>query len=176
MGSLDSNGVWIYSNDDQMVPHATYMNLGQQSVSDALGDLRSDLTFPTLPRATAYQGGQQAVTVGSFGNLGNPVSASITLPQSAVVQYTVYGLFGVGGGSVNDVGGLGVNFTGSYTEAPTTLARVLRGSNFPINGGAFVRTLIIPAGTLNAQVQGYCDNAAVRVRGVGLELVALRWN
>ena len=44
MGTLDPNGIWEYDNTDHVVPLATFMNLGQNSVSDAMADLRTDLT------------------------------------------------------------------------------------------------------------------------------------
>jgi hypothetical protein len=49
MGFIDSRGVYIYDNDDQVIPHSTYMNLGQQSISDALAQLKIDLTVPYTP-------------------------------------------------------------------------------------------------------------------------------
>lgn len=44
MGTLDANGVWEYDDNDHVVPLSAYMNLGMGSVSDALADLRTDLT------------------------------------------------------------------------------------------------------------------------------------
>lgn len=46
MGTIDANGVFQYDNTDHVVPLATFMNLGQQSVSDAMEDLRTDVTVP----------------------------------------------------------------------------------------------------------------------------------
>lgn len=57
MGSIDSNNVWIYDNDDNMIPHSTYMNLGQQSVSDALAAVRADLTPVSSNISLATSGG-----------------------------------------------------------------------------------------------------------------------
>lgn len=44
MGTIDANGVFIYDNTDHVVPLASFMNLGQQSVSEALAEMRADLT------------------------------------------------------------------------------------------------------------------------------------
>lgn len=44
MGAIDAQGVWIYDNSDHVVPISTYENLGQNSISAALLDLRNDLT------------------------------------------------------------------------------------------------------------------------------------
>lgn len=50
MGTLDSNGVWRYDNNDSVTPLATFMNLGQISISDALAELRADLVAQfTIP-------------------------------------------------------------------------------------------------------------------------------
>lgn len=49
MGTIDANGVYIYDNTDQMIPHATYSNLLANSVSDALETLRDDLTPVVIP-------------------------------------------------------------------------------------------------------------------------------
>lgn len=57
MGALDANGVWIYDDNDQVIPLATYENLGQISVSNALGDLRDDLTPTSTSIALATSGG-----------------------------------------------------------------------------------------------------------------------
>lgn len=44
MGSIDAQGVYQYDNTDQMIPFATYSNLLAGSVSDAIADVRTDLT------------------------------------------------------------------------------------------------------------------------------------
>lgn len=43
MGSLDANGIWIYDDNDHVIPISAYENLGQTSVSNALADFRDDV-------------------------------------------------------------------------------------------------------------------------------------
>lgn len=62
MGTIDANGVYIYDNTDQMIPLATFMNLGQNSVSNALADLRADLTPTTLSASLTTSGGTSGST------------------------------------------------------------------------------------------------------------------
>jgi hypothetical protein len=71
MGFIDSRGVYIYDNNDDMVPHSTYMNLGQQSISDALAQVRTDLTVPdtgwvTVVSAGGMTGNFQGRRIGSL--------------------------------------------------------------------------------------------------------------
>ena len=44
MGTLDSNGVYIYDTTDAVSPLHTLLNVGQQSVSDALGEVNGPKT------------------------------------------------------------------------------------------------------------------------------------
>jgi hypothetical protein len=44
MGSLDSNGIWHYDNNDHVTPLATFMNLLSTSVSNAFNAFRTELT------------------------------------------------------------------------------------------------------------------------------------
>lgn len=44
MGYFDTRGIWIYDTTDHVTPISPYMNLGQQSISDALAAQRTALT------------------------------------------------------------------------------------------------------------------------------------
>lgn len=46
MGTLDSNQIWRYDNDDQVTPLATFMNLLSTSVSNAIDVLSTSLQVP----------------------------------------------------------------------------------------------------------------------------------
>ena len=79
MGALDANGVWIYDDNDHVVPISAYENLGQQSISLALEDLRDDLTnVPNVSAITAASGYTSTATseVTSPGWIG--LSGAIT--------------------------------------------------------------------------------------------------
>lgn len=43
-GTLDSNGIWLYGEDDPASPVSDLLNLGMDSVSDAVGDAKARLT------------------------------------------------------------------------------------------------------------------------------------
>lgn len=62
IGALDANGVWIYGEDDPASPVSDLLNLGMDSVSDAVGDAKARLTaleasltaWTTITLAAAY--------------------------------------------------------------------------------------------------------------------------
>lgn len=56
-GALDANGVWQYGPDDPRVPFDDTLNLGQESVSTAIGSLKS--------RAAALEAANVLGAVGS---------------------------------------------------------------------------------------------------------------
>lgn len=52
MGALDSNGIYIYSDTDNVVPLATTLNLGMSSVSAAFDSLGGDARIKPVANAT----------------------------------------------------------------------------------------------------------------------------
>ena len=53
IGTLDANGVWIYGEDDPASPVSDLLNLGEDSVSDAVGDAKARLTALESSNAAA---------------------------------------------------------------------------------------------------------------------------
>lgn len=73
-GTLDTNGVWIYGEDDPASPFSDLLNLGMDSASDAIGTLRS--------RVTAIEGQQTAERAAWIAY--TPTLANITLGNGTV--------------------------------------------------------------------------------------------
>lgn len=86
-GSLDSNGVWLYGEDDQRDTFSELLNIGMDSVSDAIGLLRG--------RATALETAGATSTVTAAGILTAATGWSVTTQQGrkkngqAFLRYTV---------------------------------------------------------------------------------------
>lgn len=53
MGSLDSNGIWHYDNNDHVTPLAAFMNLLSTSVSNAFNAFRTEI-LGLLPQDTGW--------------------------------------------------------------------------------------------------------------------------
>src|SRR5665647_2593528 len=66
IGTLDANGVWIYGEDDPASPVSDLLNLGMDSVSDAIGDTKARVTTLEGGAWTAY-----TATLGASGTAPN---------------------------------------------------------------------------------------------------------
>ena len=93
MGTIDANGVWQYTNDDHVTPLATFMNMGQTSVSNALGDLRSDLTYPTSSASVSLHSGFTASS-GTQWRKSGIGGVVISVQLGTVTSGTVIGTLG----------------------------------------------------------------------------------
>ena len=130
MGTIDSQNVWIYDNNDHMTPHATFMNLGQQSISDALAALRAELTLPDT------------------GWINLPLSTSVEPVSGFTPQYRKIG-------DIVYIAGRVTHIQGSFQIG--TLPEGFRPTNsindmgsFPINDSAWRRIYIGSGGAVTA--------------------------
>lgn len=134
MGAIDANGVWIYDNSDHVVPISTYENLGQNSVSAALLDLRNDLTPVIVPWTNTGLIAGASLTLdnvmymvdaagtvhwrgGIYRASGSPVANDVMLTFPSSIQPTLRlsdTLGGLAGSTVVFVGSYGG--TGALTE------------------------------------------------------------
>lgn len=84
IGALDANGVWIYGEDDPASPVSDLLNLGMDSVSDAVGDAGARLT--TLEtRVTGDAGAALTLGAGWTSILASGPSVSYLAPGGFVV-------------------------------------------------------------------------------------------
>ncbi|WP_036963670.1 hypothetical protein [Promicromonospora kroppenstedtii] len=51
---LDSNGIWTYTESDNVAPFSTFMNLGMDSVSDAIGPFIADTGWVNIPLRAGF--------------------------------------------------------------------------------------------------------------------------
>lgn len=139
MGSLDANGVWSYDGDDHVTPLAAFMNLGMNSASEAIADVRSDLTFPTSTASVTMNSGFTSATgtqwrkqgIGGFvmtSQLGSVASDTVIGSLGGVYrpQFTTYITL-----SVN------ANASAFIIVNPTTGAMTLY--HYGANSGNYVR-------------------------------------
>lgn len=77
-GALDANGVWIYGEDDPASPVSDLLNLGMDSVSDAVGDAKARLT--TLEGVDPIPFAIAAGTVTLPASTGAVAAADVTFP------------------------------------------------------------------------------------------------
>lgn len=136
MGTLDANGVWRYDNNDNVTPLATFMNLLAISVSDALADLRADLTIP------------------DSGWINLPLASGTVAVSGYTPRYRKIG-------SVVYIEGRCTNVTGSFSVG--TLPAGFRPNNsiadlgnFAINDSAWRRVYCTSAGVLSV---GACQGS-----------------
>ena len=103
-GTLDANGVWIYGEDDPASPVSDLLNLGMDSVSDAVGDAKARLTtLEGLGMWTAYTPTLTATTNPNIGTTGTRTGAYTRIGKT--VHWRAY----------ITVGGTGIAVgTGSY--------------------------------------------------------------
>lgn len=92
-GALDSNGVWLYGEDDQRDTFSALLNIGQDATSDAIGADRGRLaalentgaTGPgTAPVATASSGWALTQAIGRKKNGIAWVSIRVTRMDSII--------------------------------------------------------------------------------------------
>lgn len=146
MGAIDAQGIWVYDNTDQMIPLATFMNLGQNSVSDAIEDVRTDLTPAVLDAALSTSGGtsgstsQQWVRGGVAGVMFSFVTGSATNGTTIATLAAPY----------RPPWTVGVPLAGNSPTHPTS-----------------VFALITTAGAVTLQFYGTAPVSTLTFRGVG---------
>ncbi len=72
MGSLDDNNVYVYDENDPISPLPTFMNLGQASVSAAIGEIRDHSLI--MPVANAAERDAYEAQMRSEGRAPTPAS------------------------------------------------------------------------------------------------------
>jgi hypothetical protein len=102
-GGLDANGIWLYGEDDSEALASDLLNLGMESVSDALADFSKGFTASSTITAT---------------------NASWPVPTlgSPIVKVTVIGGGGGGPGNLSVSGGAGGTTTFNAGGAGTVSA------------------------------------------------------
>ena len=142
-GALDTNGIWIYGEDDPASPVSDLLNLGQDSVSDAVGDLKARVT--TIENAasaawTPYTPSLVNLTLGNgtmtarYKRVGTVIHVMgiITWGSTTSMTNPVIGLPVTASGLVSDRAPLGIaQFTdASAPSSQLGLARFWSGSTF----------------------------------------------
>lgn len=144
MGALDAEGVYIYDETDHASPVSSLLNLGQQSVSDALAALRLATTSPPVQNAIlpsapwvvppgAYSLPTLAKRNGMVHLTSGMVVRSTALAVSAGTQYQLAtvppGLVGTGDWlPATEVYGAGFAFANSATPIPVYVALLPTGA------------------------------------------------
>jgi len=95
-GALDANGVWIYGEDDPASPVSDLLNLGMDSVSDAVGDAKARLitlesdVHPLAYAATAICDAAGLFTVplpaGWYASTPTATATCVTTTQNTVTM------------------------------------------------------------------------------------------
>ena len=71
---LDSNGIWIFDESEDVAPFSTFMNKLADSVSDAVGPHVRDTGWVTCTLVDGYTGPLRARRIGSRVNLQGVVT------------------------------------------------------------------------------------------------------
>jgi hypothetical protein len=139
-GSIDANGVYIYAEDDPISPFSDFMNLGQESVSDAIGDVSAALDA----RLDALEAGTGVVPVVAVYSAG----ATWTKPAHLLaIRVRMTGGGGAGGGAAvtaaGQLSGGSGGGAGAYSEAwfaasslPSTVAVTVGTGGTGVSGAA----------------------------------------
>jgi hypothetical protein len=177
MGYIDENGVYVYDEADLFAPVHTALNLGQTSISEALGDLtdKVDALDPTLP--LVYSKGMPgstatAITATSWANIAG-TNLSITLPKKAVVEVSTNAWLQIASFSSGSVElRAGVAVSGATTVAPNTaipgmdngwggVLWLATGATGGRAQGSSTRLMTLNAGTNTFNLQAYRSAATV---------------
>lgn len=113
-GALDANGIYMYAEDDPISPFSDFMNLGQDSISDALAALSTALDG----RLDILEAGTGTVPT----MLALQTSGTWTKPAHLLaIRVRMVGGGGAGGGAnstiANNASMGGCGSSGSYSEA-----------------------------------------------------------
>lgn len=78
MGVVDKNGVYIYSAEDTLSTWEAFMNLGMNSVSTAIGNLRSNAVYKAANQTQANAVRDNLVANGITPSAANPILIYLT--------------------------------------------------------------------------------------------------
>lgn len=78
MGAVNKNGVWIYSPEDTVSTWEGLLNLGMNSVSNAIGELRQNSLYKAANEAGANAIRDRVVASGITPTPANPIIVYIT--------------------------------------------------------------------------------------------------
>src|SRR5690606_36246713 len=107
MGALDSNGIWIYDENEDAAPFSTMLNRLGESVSDVLTPSTATVTF----------GGGAASGGLTLGKVGGIVAASCSFQIGSASHNTAVGTIPVGFRPLSDFTGY-VNLTPNSATNP----------------------------------------------------------
>lgn len=78
MGTIDRNGVYIYSADDTVNTWEAFLNLGQNSVSNAISKLRSNSVYKAADEAGANTLRDSLLRTGVVPSASSPILVYLT--------------------------------------------------------------------------------------------------